>query len=645
MKPWIAAFAITTSVLLAAGSIPASVRAQPPVAVPVDLGPESRVYQAVESLARDGLILGYKDGGFLGGRTLTRYEVASLVKRVVDNLAQKQRVKAEAKRAARAGVNAASPQDASRTTTGTPAGAAAVAQQQTAPLVTRTQFQQVAFLVQEMKPEMAVIGTDMQQAEATLQSLQEEVRGLQDVLAGQRLELDTMNQARTQTRVDGYIQGRYTQRATRQRSLAPENTPQDTSRGLTGNESTFQVRRARINIRGDVTERASYRVQLDARTAPTTGADEITVKEAYVTIKNFPFKIPPRSGGGGGDTQTAPAAGQQGTPESPGTTGGGSQGEGAAAAAPGGIADNRGLVSVDLTLGQQVTPFGYYLQFSSSDREAPERYIGFSDAGAGLFPNQDYDKGVSLNGLIRDRIVYQLGFYNGNGVSTNDLGRRKDFIGRIGLPLTPTWDVGISGYDGKGATTDTTTAGNPSATPNPNPELLPGTGLLTTRPRVKSLFGLDTQFYFPFGASLKAEYVRGKGGLIGANAGAQLPSALRPYADAAAVEAYYVQAAYNSKPNLTLALGYDYFCRNTDPAQDGPFSTVTVGSGASAEQRRLSRSNFVEERLGGGVLYYLDSATRLRFWYETPLNYPNLPGQGDALAHTGFYTAEIQVRF
>ncbi len=601
MKNWVAALAITPLALIFPGGAPAA--PPPPTAVtPGDVAPGSRVYQAVESLATDGLVLGYKDASFLGGRTLTRYEVASLVKRVVDNLAVQQRARIAAKRAAVAGVNPASPQDAPRTTSGVPAGPAAVAPPATV-LVNASQFQQIAFLYQEMKPEMAVIGTDMQQAEVTLQSLQEDIQGLKEVIAGQRIELDTLNTARTQVRVDGYIQGRYTQRATRQRTIAPENTPQDTSRGLSGNESTFQVRRARLNIRGDVTERTAYRIQLDARTAPTTGADEVTVKEAYVTIKNFPFRL-----------------------QSP---------------ASGGKADNRAFANVDFTLGQQVTPFGYYLQFSSGSREAPERYIGFSESGSGLFPSQDYDKGVTLNGQIRERITYQLGIFNGNGTASNDLGRRKDFVGRIGIPITSTWDFGISGYDGLGATTDTSPAGNPAATSDPNPPLLSGASVLSIRPRVKSLFGVDTQYYFPFGASLKAEYVRGKGGLTGANAGAQVPSALRPLADAAPVEAFYVQGAYNLKPNLTLALGYDYFCRNTDPASDGPFSTVMVNGAAVP----VSRGNFVEERLGGGVLYFLDPATRLRFWYEAPLNYPNLPGQRDAITRTGFYTAEVQVKF
>src|SRR5207253_2536341 len=44
-------------------------------------------YAAVEDLAKKGLIKGYPpDGKFLGGRTLTRYEMATIIKRVLDRM-------------------------------------------------------------------------------------------------------------------------------------------------------------------------------------------------------------------------------------------------------------------------------------------------------------------------------------------------------------------------------------------------------------------------------------------------------------------------------------------------------------------------------------------------------------------------------
>jgi hypothetical protein len=526
---------------LAAGGSPARAQGKFP-----DVPPTHWAYQAVEDLANAGLVLGYPDGRFLGGRTLTRYEMATIVKRIVDNLAQ------------RGGADGA----------GTPAG------------VTPAQLDEIRRLVDELKAELTVIGTDLAAVRTQLQSLQEDVQGLKDVTAGQRTELDTLNTARTQVRVDGYIQGRFTRRGTDDALRAPENAAQDTTRGITGNRDTFQVRRARVNIRGDVGERAAYRIQLDARPSPAAGQDFVQVKEAYVTVKNFGLGSIPLVGSAFG------------------------------------IGDGKIFTTQDLTLGQQVTPFGYYLQYSSSDRETPERYIGFSDTTSGLFPNQDYDKGVSLNGLIANRFQYQLGLYNGNGVSSNDLGRRKDFIGRVGLALAPNWDLGVSGYDGEGPNTGTPlriaapiapAPGLPTVQPsNTTPPVGPiGYGIGQVRPRVRSLVGLDTQYYFPFGAALKLEYVRGKGGLTGSNANT-VPSALQPYVDSASVEAYYAQLSYNLGKSTTLALGYDYFCRNTDPADSGPLSTITTGSGAGAVTRRVSKSNFVEERLQVGVLHFLE---------------------------------------
>lgn len=545
-----------------------------------DVPPSHWAYQAVEDLASAGLVLGYPDGRFLGNRTLTRYEMATIVKRIVDNLAQRMS------------------QTPTPTTPMTPAPT---------PGVTQEQLDALRRLVDEYKAELTVIGTNLSALQTQMQTLQEDVNGLRDVTAGQRLELDTLNLARAQVRVDGYVQARYVRRGTNNSTRAPEGTSTDTSRALNGNVDTFNVRRARINIRGDVSERGAYRIQLDAGSSGGTSA-AVGIKEAYVVIKNFgPLSIPGLSN------------------------------------LVGGIGDGKFFTSQDFTLGQQVTPFGYYLQYSSSDREAPERYIGFSDTASGLFPDQDYDKGASINGIVANKIQYQLGIYNGTGITSNDFGRRKDFIGRLGIPLTPNWDLGVSGYDGEGNNIGSNIVANGTV------PVAPGAGVprvLLTRRRVRSLIGVDSQYYFPFGAALKVEYVRGKGGLNG-NAANTVTNALKAYVDGATVEAYYIQGSYNLGTNLTLALAYDYFNRNTDPADSGPFSTF--GTGAAA--RRVSSSNFVEERVGGGALYFVDSNTRVRLWYEAPLNFPNPPGGPEGGAGTavtgrsGQYTAEVQVRF
>ncbi len=54
---------------------------------PKDIPPSHWAYGAVKDLASKGLIKGYPaDGSFLGGRTVTRYEMAALIQRVLDRM-------------------------------------------------------------------------------------------------------------------------------------------------------------------------------------------------------------------------------------------------------------------------------------------------------------------------------------------------------------------------------------------------------------------------------------------------------------------------------------------------------------------------------------------------------------------------------
>lgn len=561
MTKWTAAMAAGLLLLGAAG--PSHAQGKFP-----DVSPDHWAFQTVEDLANAGLVLGYPDGRFLGNRTLTRYEMATIIKRVVDNLSERMRQG-----------QAAPPAP------GQPSPPAA-------PGVTPAQLAQVNKLIEEFKTELTVIGADLAAIKEQLSILDQDVVDLKnqvndqnDFNIAQQSQIDLINRKR----IDGYVQARYVYRATDSAARAPENVGTDTTRGLNGNRDTFNVRRARINIRGDVTDRSAYRVQLDAGSS-SGSSSAVAIKEAYVSVKNVL---------------------------------------------------NTSFLTSDLWLGQSVTPFGFYLVYSSSDRFAPERYIAFSDTGSGLFPNQDYDKGVALRGRIFGRYPYHIGLYNGTGTASNDLGRRKDFIGQIGIPLTPNWNIGISGYDGEGANTGTPIAINPTNTGTfVGP--VAGPNVAATRRRVKSLIGFDTQYVFPFGARLNLEYVRGKGSLSGAAANT-VPTSLKAYVDAATVEGYYAELGYNLGSRVTLVGAYEYFNRNADPADSGPLSAF---NGV-----RVRKSDFAEERAHFGMLYFFDSATRFRLWYEAPLNYPNPPGgpeggSGSSVSgRSGIYTAEIQVKF
>jgi hypothetical protein len=73
-----AAAAVLAALLVA----PAAVRATPFADVPAN----HWAYQAIETLAADGLVDGYPDGAFKGDRPLSRYEMAAIVARVVAKL-------------------------------------------------------------------------------------------------------------------------------------------------------------------------------------------------------------------------------------------------------------------------------------------------------------------------------------------------------------------------------------------------------------------------------------------------------------------------------------------------------------------------------------------------------------------------------
>src|SRR5438105_3344798 len=54
--------------------------------MPPDVPPNHWAYQAVHDLADKGLVKGYPDGKFLGKRTLTRYEMATLIQRLLQTV-------------------------------------------------------------------------------------------------------------------------------------------------------------------------------------------------------------------------------------------------------------------------------------------------------------------------------------------------------------------------------------------------------------------------------------------------------------------------------------------------------------------------------------------------------------------------------
>lgn len=608
MNPHIAAtFAMVPISLLAAAAASAprpALAAEPPAATGEnaaagDVAPGSPVYQAMESLAKDGLVLGYKDAGFLNGRTLTRYEVASLVKRVVDNLAQKQR---QAKTLKRNGAIARSTPRTATPPQTVPAGPnqKIVAPTAATPVATRDQVKQVAFLVDAVKPELAVIGTNLQQAQDTLQELRDQIAQLdqqvidlqQNVNDARELAVGAQDTADNsygfgsgrKFAITGYVQARYQYAENGDQARFPNGAPANVGASnyngnyaQGGSRQTFVNRRSRLKLTGRVTPNANYGIQIDAAGAFSggpTGNQQVTVREGYV---NYTF--------GDGSTNYP-----------------------------------------TLTFGQWANFYGYQLPLSSSQILTPERPLAFNEGSTGLFPSSDYERGLALN-YVRAPFRYAVALVNGTGLASNDVDRALDQIYRVSYsgPTgtgTAGIGVGLSYYHGH-LPGSGVGLGNPNATP-------PVAAYSSGR---KELLGVDFQYISPNpvgGPFVLAEYTTGKfeRRTFFSTPAATSATTTNP-APGNKVEGYYVQAGYTfgaDRPNpLTIGLSYDVFRRSKSGLAD-------------------SGSSFDDINFGYGLLYNLDRQTRLRLWYIDPARVSHLPTV-DSPPKLGLFTGEVQVRF
>jgi len=366
-------------------------------------------------------------------------------------------------------------------------------------------------------------------------------------------------------RFDVLLQPRFTRRFLRaEDAIADAGDADSDARGLSGNVNTIKVRQARLGARAEVGRVGAFRLQVDAGSQSGSPRD-VSVKQAYVTLRDLPEVLPE--------------------------------------------------VGWRLHFGLQPLPFGFHLQQSPAARYVPERYIGFSGDGSGLFRRQDYDMGIALDATLGAMGSLHVGVFAGPGETFVERNPDKDLVGRLGIEPLADVTLGVSGYLGTG----------PIETEN-------GSG---DRQRSRNLLGLDARYDPETGFGFAAEYLRGRGGQVGARA---LPSvynadALRPFVDDAPVEAYFVQATYAPTPALRFVAAYDFFNRNTDATS---FSLDGVAFGAR---------DLAEERAHLGALYHLDDAVRFRLWLEQPLSYPSRPGADSPLRKAALFTAEVQFSF
>lgn len=306
------------------------------------VGPDDWQYRELDALAQAGLLSGRPEGPLSAWTDrLGRYEAACLTMRAVEGLGKAYEQQGRALRRI----------------------AQAEAPEQPMPrAVTPEDIARVEKLIEEFRAEIVTMGARVDDLETALAEV------------GKRLA--KVEKEQKKHRLDGYVQFRY----------EDDNAP-------SGKEQ-FLARRARVNLRGPVSDRMSYRVefQLDAKESGKGRGSKVQLRTAYADYD---------------------------------------------------------LNNGRLRVGQAKIPWGYELLESVPKLWAAERAF-FMDR---LFPNQR-DIGVQAN-FQRSPGAPQLdvGVFNGTGINADDNNSRKNIMARADFPL-PNGSFALSGYigeDGEGA--------------------------------------------------------------------------------------------------------------------------------------------------------------------------------------------------
>lgn len=498
-------------------------------------------YSAVQDLANKGLVKGYPNGKFLGNRSMSRYEFATVIDRLLQTI-----------------------DDLKQQEPAPPAGA---------PQVTQDDLNTIQVLVDTFKDQLTAIQTDISKSEDEIESLRQDVL---DTKAAARKAQDTANNsygfgANRKFTISGYIQARYIDAENGTNARFPNSpaasSPYNGNYMQNGARQTFAIRRARLKFTGQVTPNTKYAIQID-----TSGVANPVISSTPTALSSTATPVSIREANIG----YTPGDGTSKYPT--------------------------------FTVGQFANTFGYELPLSSAATISPERPLAFNEGGSGLFNALDYVRGVQV-AYGPQQIHFCASVVNSNGYASNSVSGEFDGIYRLSyLSKNKVIGAGVS-YD----------QGQVNV-------LLSGASVYSVGQR--DLGGADAQITLPSGPFVNAEYVHGRYDLLSAfssNTAVKVSTSLVPGND---VTGYYVQGGYTFRPNgshpFSLVYSYDVLQR----AAGGPAKSAS--------------DDDVND--GYGVLYNLDKATRLRFWYTSPEAVAHASGS-TAPPKIGLVTSEVQVKF
>lgn len=524
-------------------------------------------YQAVQDLANKGYVQGYPDGKFLGGRAMTRYEFATVIDRVAQTIDQlSQKVAAG---------------QAPTTPTGAP--------------VTQDDLNKIQVLVDTFQAQLAAIQSTAATDQAHFQS---EIDKLRSDLAAVKTEADNSYGAGPNRNysISGYVQTRYLSVGSGNGKDFPQGNPTSSNSyngayAQGGNTQSFVVRRSRLKLTGRATTHTRYDIQIDAsgfaNNSPSSSSNSsnaaVTVKEGWVS---YTF--------GNGDSP----------------------------------ADNP-YENLTITAGQFATPFGFELPRSSRDILTPERPLAFNEGSAGLFANQDYDRGIQV---AYSPSIYRVLFaaINGDGTVSNNESHGLDQIYKAGIHnKDSTLSADVTYYNGH----------VPYSPPAGKPYIH----------QDKQLWDVDAQLTSPTGPFLLGEYVAGKyeqRSFFGDSAITPVSNNPLLFGTAPApgnrVKGYYIQGGwmFDKKGAHPWSLFADYDVLNRS---DSGVSANELVDGSKV-LGGASGSTFDDVNWGYGVMYNVDTALRLRLYYIKPNEVAHAADAPEP-PKAGLTTAEVQVSF
>ena len=223
-----------------------------------DISQDHWAYQAVQDLADKGLVKGYPNGKFLGNRALTRYELATVIQRLLQTVS-----------------------DLNKTT---PAP--------TSPEVTQDDLNKIQALVDDFHKELSNQETDLAAAQKQISSLREQTALLKrSVTKAQSTADDSYGfGANRKFAITGYIQARYFGASSDEQTdptklhyphgIPSTVAPYNGTYASGANGASFGLRRARIRFLGQVSQNTRYGIQLDTI---GYGPTPVGVREGNIT--------------------------------------------------------------------------------------------------------------------------------------------------------------------------------------------------------------------------------------------------------------------------------------------------------------------------------------------------------------------------